>query len=341
MNLLIQYKFLTGDSNMKLLNMNTECREPKQNQNSQLLKYYFRHFNFRHSDLFRISNFGFRVFYTVMVLSFILMITTSLWADVPAPPVNQIIGINDGVFNDLEEADCRLCHDDTGVVGPTPNVDRHHLLYGSFLPQGECSINRNECLSDADCDAGICSDTSPESSCSADNDCPYAGLGETCGEVCIGETVVPNLDADGDGTDDTAYGCLSCHEQSNEAGVINFLVERDCLQCHVQIAGEGSVHHLTPLAQGLDSPIGDPAVGDCTPCHGTLVDDIGDGHTIPYYAPSMVTPKPSGGDGLPLNSRGNGAGACDYCHDSGVDTVSGALVSANEDTHHNTGIFNR
>jgi hypothetical protein len=93
------------------------------------------------------------------------------------------------------------------------------------------------------------------------------------------------------------------------------------------------------MAQGNDSPLGDPAVGDCTPCHGTLVDDIGDGHQIPVYAPSLVTPKPIGGDGGPLNSRGNGAGACDYCHDSGTDNASSVQVFTNDDTHHKTGVF--
>jgi hypothetical protein len=59
---------------------------------------------------------------------------------------------------------------------------------------------------------------------------------------------------------------------------------------------------------------------------------------IPVYAPSLVTPSPSGGDGLPLNSRNNGAGACDYCHD---EDVAGAPVDIyqNSDTHHNTGVF--
>ena len=33
--------------------------------------------------------------------------------------------------------------------------------------------------------------------------------------------------------------------------------------------------HLTDVGQGRDSPLGDDDVGDCTPCHGTIVDDIG------------------------------------------------------------------
>jgi hypothetical protein len=273
-----------------------------------------------------------------IIVGITLLFIRAVFADVSAPPANQTIGIDDGIFNNLLEADCRLCHDDPIVVGPTPNVDRHHLLYGTPLPQGECSVNRNACLSDADCDSGICSSTTPPQSCIADSDCPADDLGETCGEVCIGETVAPILDADQDGTPDGIYSCLSCHAQSGVTP-ITFEVIRDCLQCHVQVSGEGSVHHLTATAQGTDSLLGDPSVGDCTPCHGTLVDDIGDGHQIPIYNPSLVTPSPSGANGQPLNTRGNGAGACDYCHDSGTDTVTGVQVFTNAETHHNTGVF--
>ena len=275
-----------------------------------------------------------------------LLLANAGWADIPAPPANQQMGIDDGIFNTFVEAECRLCHDDPDAVDPTPNVTRHHLLYGNPIPQGECSVNRNACLSDADCDPNICS-ASPVESCGVDSDCDDFALGETCGEVCIGETVVPNLDADKDGTPDINYGCLSCHEQDTSGGIITFLVERDCLECHVQIPGEASVHHLTAKARGIDSPLGDPAVGDCTPCHGTLVDDIGDGHVIPTYDPSLVTPSPSGGNGLPLNSEDNGSGACNYCHSSGTgdpnipgtDTATGTLVYGNSVTHHNTGVY--
>jgi hypothetical protein len=279
------------------------------------------------------------IFLTTIVVGITLLLTGVAFPNVPPVPVNQSIGLPDTIFNNMVEADCRICHDDSAVTGSTPNVDRHHLLTGSALPQGECSVSGTLCLSDADCDSDICSQ-SPEESCSVDNDCDNAGLGETCGEVCIGETVAPYLDANGDGVDDTAYGCLSCHGRTDVGGIINFLVERDCLQCHIQIAGEGSVHHLLPVAQGTgDDDIGDNGKGDCTPCHGDVVDDIGDGHTIPAYTPSFVTPSPSGGAGLPVNSRGNGAGACDYCHDAGTDIVSSVDVYENKDTHHNTGVF--
>ena len=178
-------------------------------------------------------------------LGVILLLAGLASANIPAPPVNQSIGFDDTIFNNLTEADCRVCHDDPAVTGPTPNVDRHHLLYGTPLLQGACSVNSNACLSDGDCDPGICS-RPPAETCTVDGDCDDAGLGETCGEVCIGETVAPDLDANNNGVEDTVYSCLTCHEQVNNGGIISFLVERNCLACHIQIPGEGSVHHLLP-----------------------------------------------------------------------------------------------
>ena len=284
------------------------------------------------------------LFFIPMLFFCLLSFTASLKANVPAPPANQQLGINDTIFNNLTEDDCRACHDSATHPCSTANVDRHHLLYGQPLKQGKCSFNRNDCLSNAQCNPDICEING--TSCSADADCPDAGLGETCGEVCRGETAAPDLDADNDGANDTLYSCFSCHRQELVGEVITFIVERNCLACHIQVPGEGSVHHLTQTAQG-PAPIGDPNKGDCTPCHGTIVDDIGDGHTIPTYAPSLVTPLPSGGDGEPLNIEGNGAGACDYCHSTGTgnplipgtDGLTGVQVYSNGELHHNTGVY--
>ena len=127
----------------------------------------------------------------IMVVASILALPVVCGADIPAPPVNQTVGTNDGIFNDIAEAECRVCHDDPGVTGSTPDADRHHLLYGGPLPEGACSINSTTCLSDANCDESICS--SSGDGCTVDADCPSFGLGETCGEICVGETVVPDL----------------------------------------------------------------------------------------------------------------------------------------------------
>lgn len=176
------------------------------------------------------------------------------WSDVPAPPVNQAIGMPDVVFGELTEADCRSCHDDA-----VP--DRHHLLHGTPIPPG---------------------------------------------------SFVPFRDANGDGTPDAVYGCLNCHDKE-------FTPVRDCTACHTSNA-----HHRTPAA----------ANRDCVSCHGDIVDNIGDGHYIPTYPPSRVTPSTSDGDGLPLNSRRNGAGACDYCHDN--DGLQSPIIRTNMELHHAT-----
>jgi len=129
-------------------------------------------------------------------------------------------------------------------------------------------------------------------------------------ERIIPGSVVPYPDSDGDGTPDIYYDCLNCHDQ-------NFTVVRDCLACHTS-----SAHHSTQIAQS----------GDCTSCHGDLVDNMSDGHYIPSYDVSLVTPLRSVGAGRPDNSYGKGAGACDYCHDQ--DTLQPPLILSNQDLHH-------
>jgi hypothetical protein len=102
--------------------------------------------------------------------------------------------------------------------------------------------------------------------------------------------------------------------------VVNPLeIYRDCTLCH----NTGSPHHQVASAD----------TGDCQLCHGTLVDNMGDGHYIPGYAPSLVTPTGYGGSGQPYNSRGYGAGGCVYCHDD--DGVDPPVILNNSSLHHN------
>jgi hypothetical protein len=219
----------------------------------------------------------------IMVLSLILMTALPVRADIPAPPANQFIGINDGVFHDLVEDDCRLCHEnpDQYPVEDETIPNRHHLLTGTEIPDP--------------------------------TDAPY-------------------------GTPGGLFACLSCHEVEVNAGIFQFIVERDCLVCHTQASPhELTVHHRTDLALGLL-----PQGPDCKACHGSLVDNMEDGHFISAEPTTDQTPKRSGGNGLPLNSEGAGAGGCDYCHSTGtgdpmvpgVDSSTGVLVYDNETTHH-------
>ncbi len=250
---------------------------------------------------------------TVLMLS-IMFLAANAFADIPAPPVNQKLGMPDTVMNDLVEAECRACHDQQGFARDS-NVDRHHLLYGTDIIYGECANDTLDppCLTDEDC----------------------AEL-----DYCRGQTVASDpLASPG------VYGCMSCHEESTVGGVTNFLVERDCLVCHLQVPNEASVHHLTGTAQGTNSPLGDPNIGDCTPCHGTTVDDFGDNATIPTYAPSMVTPTVREGTADEQNLEGARAGGCNYCHTSGtgssapgVDDEFGVDVYKNGTLHHTAGV---
>lgn len=193
-----------------------------------------------------------------------LMAATS-WATVPPPPVNQIIGLPDGVFDALDEAGCRACHEDSNIVNPGTIPDRHHVLVGEVIPD-------------------------------------------------------PTAAPSGDPGD--AYACLSCHELEidPDTGAFVFVNFRDCLLCHSQIAG-ASVHHSTATAESLD----------CKACHGPIDNPL-DGHYIPDYPATMVTPYTGFGTGT------DGKGGCKFCHAAGIDDATGIEVFDNGITHHSTGV---
>jgi hypothetical protein len=134
-------------------------------------------------------------------------------------------------------------------------------------------------------------------------------------------TVRPFQDGDTDGN----YDCFSCHQLVWDGSAFVLETFRDCIFCH----NTGSPHHTTAAAQQQL----------CDTCHGPVNNPF-DGHIIPTYQPSLVTPARSNDEfqgGLPLNSRNIGAGACNYCHDSGI-TVEGINADTNQNLHHNTGL---
>ena len=188
-------------------------------------------------------------------------------AAVPPPPVNQNLGIGDSSFNNLNEAECRVCHEDPNITGDTSNVDRHHLRMDTIVPD---------------------------------------------------PTSAPN------GTPGDTFECLTCHTLIWNPVLMAYEFDefRDCLACHAQIPGQASVHHLTATAQGRH----------CVACHGDFVNDFDDGHFIPSYDPSLVTPWPSGKP----NAGPDGEGNCNFCHDAGNE--NGFLVLNNALTHHSTGL---
>jgi len=136
-------------------------------------------------------------------------------------------------------------------------------------------------------------------------------------------TIVPDPTAAPNGTPGEPFECLTCHTLvwNPVLQAYEFAEFRDCLLCHQQIPGQASVHHLTAKAQARD----------CVACHGDLVDNFDDGHYIPTYDPSLVTPWPKNKP----NPGPNGEGNCNFCHNAG--TENGLLVLTNGETHHSTG----
>jgi hypothetical protein len=132
------------------------------------------------------------------------------------------------------------------------------------------------------------------------------------------------------------YECLTCHTQVWDPATFSFVFTNfnDCMLCHSQNLGGGTVHHMTAKAQG----------GDCVVCHGGFVQNMNDGHYIPTYKPSLVTPWPSKKPNADNKPGLVGAGNCNFCHNTAtgsptptLDLASGVWVYRNAETHHSTG----
>lgn len=223
-------------------------------------------------------------------------------AAVPAPPVNQNLGVPDHAFNTMDEQVCRACHNTTPPPGmpidPTYLPHRHHMKVGQPIPP---------------------------------------------------KTDIQFPDRDGDGIPDTDYSCTNCHELIFDPVEQTYVISdlSDCLQCHT-FGPEGSVHHRSDKTIQLD----------CKACHGGVVNNHPteganpDGHYIPTYSPSRITPWPSGrpnGNGnQPPSSAGTYPGNCDYCHNTEDGTPNGGApvqtpigmltIDTNANTHHTAAI---
>ena len=112
------------------------------------------------------------------------------------------------------------------------------------------------------------------------------------------------------------YECLDCHAIGSGGGVIP--PTRDCVVCHL-----ASPHHDTPEA----------IARKCSHCHGSLVDDYNDGHYIPTYDTSLVTPDTS--YTAIDDTTGKKWGGCEACHEP--DSAADPPIYSNPDTHHNLG----
>jgi hypothetical protein len=211
-----------------------------------------------------------KILILTLIASFGILSATAFGA-VPPPPVNQNLGIEDTMFNNLLEADCRVCHSASPPPGiPTDTTylpDRHHLNVGTAVPTGACQETPNACQTDADC--GDFCDLDPTIACTVDADCGVNGpcvIGEN---YCVGESERPYPSGDTGGN----YDCFSCHNLVWDPVSMSFqmAIFRDCNFCHkVEFQPDHpdrtqglNQHHRTAVAR----------LGECSYCHGAFVQD--------------------------------------------------------------------
>ena len=216
---------------------------------------------------------------TLFILLLPVLFNTA-FASTPPPPVNQKIGIPDGLFNDLKEADCRGCHeridqrDPDRLVKPQYLPDRHHLKV--HTPIGERS------------------------------DAPFPEMGENGNYTCLVCHATQSQASGNTGYLKLNYrNCLNCHKTQyhwTEATVHHrseYALERNCKHCHGSLIDNPFDGHFIPklkddpTCSGPDDPecynptsttplrsrgTGPNGAGACTFCHspGINVDPEGD-----------------------------------------------------------------
>jgi hypothetical protein len=130
------------------------------------------------------------------------------------------------------------------------------------------------------------------------------------------------------------YGCLDCHPMTGTFPNQTVYIERECSQCHGGFAFPanpvvnvtGKPHHNSSFAQARD----------CNHCHGSgIVSNYDDGHYVPAYNTSLVTPY---ADNKVYNATSNHYwGGCLSCHQNSTNVPAGSpAIISNHDTHHGT-----
>ncbi len=120
------------------------------------------------------------------------------------------------------------------------------------------------------------------------------------------------------------FGCTNCHPVLPDGNGITLI--RDCMQCHDTTFNGNTIgrpHHESQ----------DALNGHCKTCHGSVVDNYDDGHYIPTYAPSSMTPDTK--FKVINQTSGRKWGGCESCHEQ--DLTANPFIASNNKTHHRLG----
>lgn len=126
----------------------------------------------------------------------------------------------------------------------------------------------------------------------------------------------------------TTLGCLDCHPMMGTYPNQQVYIERNCINCH-----NGTAFWANPVVNITKLPHHNSTYAinrDCRHCHGAVVANYNDGHYVPTYATSLVTPY---ADNKVYNATsGRYWGGCIACHQNST-AVTPAILS-NRDLHH-------
>ncbi len=235
-----------------------------------------------------------------LILLPVVAMSATVFASIPPPPVNQNIGIPDGVFNDMTFETCLGCHGDPenapAPVNPGYLPDRHHLRVNT--PIGEYSASPY-----------------PEKSPGGTHQCLTCHLTDW-----VADPAMP----------DGGYFKFVLEPTEPEF--------RNCLNCHAQTPGVASVHHLTQKAQEAKCQLCHGSLID-DPNDDSHIPDYDISLITPWPGDNYDTSSRSNQFNPPVAAyNGRRKGNCSHCHYSGTDQVSGRVVPTNFNTHHGTGV---